>query len=57
MHPQIRQNEPDSCPICGMELIPLESTGEELDPMAISMSPTAMKLAQVETMVVGEGNT
>ena len=24
MHPQIRQNEPGDCPICGMDLIPLE---------------------------------
>src|SRR5690606_24783743 len=26
MHPQIRQNEPGDCPICGMDLIPLEVT-------------------------------
>ncbi len=25
MHPQIRQPEPGTCPICGMELIPVES--------------------------------
>ena len=27
MHPQIRSNEPGTCPICGMELIPVESGG------------------------------
>ncbi|MDX5320998.1 MAG: efflux RND transporter periplasmic adaptor subunit, partial [Bacteroidota bacterium] len=56
MHPQIRHNEPGDCPICGMDLIPLTADqNEEMDPMAISMSPTAMQLAQVETMIVGEG--
>jgi len=55
MHPQIRRNEPGNCPICGMELIPLESEeGEDTDPMAIRMSPTAMQLASVRTALVGE---
>lgn len=54
MHPQIRQNEPGSCPICGMDLIPLENEeDQELGPMAISMSPTAMQLASVSTAIVG----
>lgn len=57
MHPQIRKNEPGDCPICGMDLIPLESETNEVDPMAVSMSPTAMQLAQVQTMKVGKGNT
>ena len=57
MHPQIRKGEPGDCPICGMDLIPLESTDVELDPMAVSMSPTAMQLAQVQTMVVDKGKT
>src|SRR6056297_2463822 len=54
MHPQIRQLEPGDCPICGMDLIPLENEeDEELDPNAISMSPTAMQLANIQTAVVG----
>ena len=54
MHPQIRQNEAGSCPICGMDLIPLEDdNGDGIDPMAITMSPTAMQLANVVTAVVG----
>lgn len=53
MHPQIRQNEPGDCPICGMDLIPLENMdGENVDPNAVSMSETAMQLAQVRTIVV-----
>ena len=55
MHPQIRQNEPGDCPICGMELIPLENNNNaELDPMAISMSRTAMQIANVGTELVGK---
>lgn len=54
MHPQIRQNEAGACPICGMDLIPLEDdNGEGIDPMAITMSPTAMQLANVVTANVG----
>ena len=57
MHPQIRQNEPGACPICGMDLIPLEDEQGDLDPRAVSMSPTAMQLAQVRTLVVGKGDS
>lgn len=54
MHPQIRQNEPGDCPICGMDLIPLEDDqNDDIDPMAISMSATAMQLANIQTAVVG----
>lgn len=54
MHPQIRQSEAGDCPICGMELIPLEeSMSESIDPNAISMTPTAMQLASVRTATVG----
>jgi Cu(I)/Ag(I) efflux system membrane fusion protein len=54
MHPQIRQNEPGNCPICGMDLIPLEDEqNSEIDPRAISMSPTAMQLANISTAMVG----
>ena len=57
MHPQIRKNEPGDCPICGMDLIPLENEKDsEIDPMAISMSPTAMQLANVSTALVGKIN-
>jgi len=54
MHPQIRQSESGNCPICGMELIPLESNHTDADPDAIQMSENAMKLANVQTLIVGE---
>ncbi len=54
MHPQIRQPEPGDCPICGMDLIPLEEEqNSEIDPNAVSMSATAMQLANIQTAVVG----
>ncbi|MDF1546736.1 MAG: efflux RND transporter periplasmic adaptor subunit [Bacteroidales bacterium] len=57
MHPQIRQSEPGDCPICGMDLIPLEDEqNADIDPNAISMSPTAMLLANVSTSLVGKMN-
>ena len=56
MHPQIRQNEPGACPICGMDLIPLETSGGGEEPGSYQMSENAMKLANVQTMVVGRGD-
>lgn len=54
MHPQIRQPEPGDCPICGMDLIPLEEEQNgEVDPNAVSMSATAMQLANIKTTIVG----
>jgi Cu+-exporting ATPase len=39
MHPQIRQQGPGSCPICGMALEPLVATGEEgPDPELVDMT-------------------
>ena len=57
MHPQIRQGEPGDCPICGMDLIPLENDQSSgIDPMAITMSATAMELANVRTALAGKIN-
>lgn len=56
MHPQIRRQEPGQCPICGMDLIPLDEDQSADDPMEISMSPRAMQLANIQTAVVGFGN-
>lgn len=56
MHPQIRQSQPGNCPICGMELIPLEEEHQQPhDTAAINMSPTAMQLANVQTTIITSG--
>lgn len=52
MHPQIRQPEPGLCPICNMDLIPLNKT-ESGNPLSLQMTPQAVKLAQVETVRIG----
>ena len=53
MHPQIRQPEPGTCPICGMELIPVEPTnGGTEDVNAHTLSPEALALAEVVTDTV-----
>lgn len=53
MHPQIRMHESGKCPICGMDLIPLDSNQSEVDVNAIQMTEDAIKLANIQTMVVG----
>ena len=53
MHPQIRQNEPGKCPICGMDLIPVDAGQAGSAPGEIEMSETAVKLAQIQTVIVG----
>jgi Cu(I)/Ag(I) efflux system membrane fusion protein len=53
MHPQIRQSEPGQCPLCGMDLIPVASEDADADPNALQMSENAMKLANIQTMIVG----
>ncbi len=53
MHPQIRQPEPGQCPICGMDLIPLDETATNDDGIRLEMSPEAVKIAQIQTSPVG----
>ncbi len=54
MHPQIKKDAPGKCPICGMELIPLERNSDEenIDPAEVQMTESAMKLAEIQTMTV-----
>lgn len=51
MHPNVRESEPGNCPICGMELIPVDnqSSTEEENPYELTMTPAAMKLAEIQT--------
>ncbi|MCK9398465.1 MAG: efflux RND transporter periplasmic adaptor subunit [Bacteroidales bacterium] len=52
MHPQIRMHEPGKCPICGMDLIPLNQSNTSTDPDAIHLSKEAAQLANVLTSTV-----
>jgi len=54
MHPAVRQDEPGSCPICGMELIPASQadSGNDAagdDPYRMVMTDAAVQRAQVQT--------
>ncbi len=53
MHPQIREDEPGDCPICGMELIPAdEEDQDQKDPQKITLTERAAKLAEIQTSKV-----
>ncbi|MGC8802181.1 MAG: efflux RND transporter periplasmic adaptor subunit [Bacteroidales bacterium] len=53
MHPQFRMNKPGKCPICGMDLIPLEETvNVALDSNAVVLTPQAIQLANIHTTLV-----
>jgi len=55
MHPNVQLPESGQCPICFMDLIPLESGSSSLEPNQLSMSESAMKLANIETIPASMG--
>lgn len=55
MHPQIRSEEAGLCPICEMDLIPLEEDSGS-DPLTFSMTEESIRLAQLETMKIGSAS-
>ena len=55
MHPNVQLPESGQCPICFMDLIPLESESGSLQPNQLSMSESAMKLASIETIPAAYG--
>ncbi|MDO5760585.1 MAG: efflux RND transporter periplasmic adaptor subunit [Bacteroidota bacterium] len=53
MHPQIRQDKPGKCPLCGMDLTPLgQTSSEDLDPNSVMFTDEAVALADIETIVL-----
>lgn len=53
MHPQIMQPEAGDCPICGMDLIPAETSSVGLKANEFKLTKNAMALANIQTSVVG----
>ncbi len=47
MHPQVVQDQPGKCPICGMELVPMNSSGSAEG--AIMLSESQIKLGNIST--------
>jgi membrane fusion protein, copper/silver efflux system len=57
MHPQIRMDKPGKCPICGMDLVLLNSLKtSENDSTAVHMNQEAIQLANVQTSIVSTQN-
>ncbi|MEN8124481.1 MAG: efflux RND transporter periplasmic adaptor subunit [Bacteroidota bacterium] len=55
MHPQIKMEKPGSCPICGMELIPLNESkdaGKSIADNEIVLTEEAIQLANIQTSFV-----
>ncbi|AJR02313.1 efflux RND transporter periplasmic adaptor subunit [Siansivirga zeaxanthinifaciens] len=55
MHPQIMKTEAGDCPICGMDLIPVQSNSDGLLADQFRLTENAMALANIQTSIVGEG--
>ncbi|MCA9605421.1 MAG: efflux RND transporter periplasmic adaptor subunit [Myxococcales bacterium] len=49
MHPQIRQPEPGLCPICGMDLIPIDASAEDAAATRVTLGERARVLAGIRT--------
>ena len=52
MHPQIQLPKPGKCPICFMDLIPLEAGDDEGGERTIRITEYAARLMELETSVV-----
>jgi Cu(I)/Ag(I) efflux system membrane fusion protein len=56
MHPQIMQPEAGDCPICGMDLIPAETSADGLLADQFKLTENALALANIQTSIVGNRN-
>lgn len=56
MHPQIQSPDPGICPICEMDLTPMTSDSGN-DPFVLTMTENAVRLANIQTSVIGNGQT
>lgn len=57
MHPQIMQPNPGDCPICGMDLIPAETSADGLEKNEFKMSDNALALANIETTIINSNTS
>lgn len=58
MHPQVHEEHPGNCPICGMKLIKVELTGNgSMASDKITLTATQLQLAGIRTDTVREENT
>jgi Cu(I)/Ag(I) efflux system membrane fusion protein len=58
MHPQVHEEHPGNCPICGMKLIEVQLTSSaSTNPDKITLTATQLALAGIRTDTVREENT
>jgi len=58
MHPQIHEDHPGDCPICGMKLFKVETTGGmDMSANKINLTATQIQLADIQTDTVRNENT
>ncbi|HEY4327513.1 MAG TPA: efflux RND transporter periplasmic adaptor subunit [Mucilaginibacter sp.] len=58
MHPQVHEEKPGDCPICGMKLIKVELTNSDNKTAGnITLTATQLQLAGIQTDTVREENT
>jgi Cu(I)/Ag(I) efflux system membrane fusion protein len=58
MHPQVHEEHPGNCPICGMKLIKVELTAAgNAAYVSISLTATQQQLAAIQTDTIGTKNT
>lgn len=58
MHPQVHEEHPGNCPICGMKLIKVELTGSNsMTSAKIMLTAAQLQLAGIQTDTVREENT
>ncbi|WP_134091339.1 efflux RND transporter periplasmic adaptor subunit [Olivibacter sp. XZL3] len=53
MHPQIVENHGDTCPICGMDLVPFDKSNKD---KFLTLSANQQTLANIATAVIGVGS-
>ena len=53
MHPQIVQDKPGTCPICGMDLVPFDKTNTE---PSLMLGENQKALANISTIIIGENS-
>ncbi len=55
MHPQVKMDKQGKCPICAMDLIPMEESDERSTLEVVRLSHKAMAIAGLEVTEVGRG--
>jgi membrane fusion protein, copper/silver efflux system len=53
MHPQVIENKPGNCPICGMQLVPFDKNNQE---NFLTLGASQQRLANITTMTIGSSN-